>query len=386
MDSSPIRVLLIEDSLVQVALIRNMLKQSFNSDFSLECCDRLSTGLERLAKGAIDVVLLDLILPDSEGLETFLRVHKMDGRVPVVVLTGLDDRLLAVTAMQEGAEDYLVKSQVDGLGLARSLRYAVERNRRREMEVQLDAANHEFRAARAIQQKLIPTVPQLSSFDIGGMSYCAVGTCGDYFDYIRMLGNCVGIVVADVSGHGLGPSLLMATTRAYMRALTRVHTDVGEILTIVNRALVEDTQSEHFVTMVLACLDPHSRSFVYTSAGHPPGYVLDASGAVKATLNSTGFPLGVVPEAEYHTGLQMTLEPGDVVVLFSDGILEANSPEQVMFGTNRALDIVRLCLQEPAIQIVDNLYHAVRAYSQDLPQADDITAVIVKIGPQSTDE
>ena len=382
MNTFPIRVLLIEDSRFEEVRIRHILTQSSNSDFSLECCDRLDTGLARLAKGAIDVVLTDLMLPDSEGLETFLRVHKMAGRVPIVVLTGLDDRLLAVTAVQEGAEDYLVKGQVDGDGLARSLRYAVGRSSRREIQGQLDAANQEFRAARAIQQKLFPTVPQLSSFDIGGMSYCAVGTCGDYFDYIHMLGKCVGIVIADVSGHGLGSSLLMATTRAYLRALMRVHSDVGEILTIANRALVDDTQSEHFVTLVLACLDPHTRSFVYTSAGHPPGYVLDARGAVKATLNSTGFPLGMIMETEYHTGLQMTLEPGDVVVLFSDGILEATSPQGIQFGTARALDIVRLYLEESAIQIVDNIYHSVRVYSQDLPQADDITAVIIKVGLQ----
>lgn len=382
MNASPIRVLFIEDSQLEAVRIRHILKQSSNSDFSLECCDQLTTGLARLAKGAIDVVLLDLILPDSEGLETFLRVHKMAGSVPVVILTGLDDQRLAVTAMQEGAEDFLVKGEVNGHGLVRSLRYAMERSHRREMESQLDAANHEFRAARAIQQKLFPTVPQLSSFDFGGMSYCATGTCGDYFDYIHMLGKCVGVVIADVSGHGLGSSLLMATTRAYLRALIRVHTDVGEILTIANRALVDDTQSEHFVTLVLACLDPHTRSFVYVSAGHPPGYVLDARGAVKATLNSTGYPLGLVPEAEYHTGLQMTLEPGDVVVLFSDGILEAMSPQGIQFGTSRALDIVRIYLEEPAIQIVDNLYHAVRVYAQGSPQADDITAVIIKVGPQ----
>jgi len=386
MAEGQIRVLLVEDNLIQRRLIERLLAGLADGRFALECSDRLATGLERLAIGDIDVVLLDLMLPDSEGLQTFLRVRRAAVGVPIVVLTGLDDQVLALTVLQEGAEDFLVKGRVDGENLGRSLRFAIERSCRRKAEDLLDAAHSEFRAARAIQQKLLPTVPQLSSFDIAGLSYCAIGTCGDYFDYIRMPNDNVGIMLADVSGHGLGPSLLMASMRAYVRALARTHDDVGEILTIANRVLIEDTQSESFITAIFGCLNPHTRSFVYANAGHPTGYVLDATGAVKSELESGGFPLGLMSDHAYQSSGEIILQPGEFVVLVSDGILDARSPQDTMFGKERTLDIVRVYCEESALQIVDNLYYAARGFSQHTPQLDDITAVVLKVGPPSSAE
>ncbi|HLQ45557.1 MAG TPA: fused response regulator/phosphatase [Planctomycetaceae bacterium] len=386
MAEGQIHVLLVEDNLIQRRLIERLLAGLADGRFALECSDRLATGLERLAIGDIDVVLLDLMLPDSEGLQTFLRVRRAAVGVPIVVLTGLDDQVLALTVLQEGAEDFLVKGRVDGENLGRSLRFAIERSCRRKAEDLLDAAHSEFRAARAIQQKLLPTVPQLSSFDIAGLSYCAIGTCGDYFDYIRMPNDNVGIMLADVSGHGLGPSLLMASMRAYVRALARTHDDVGEILTIANRVLIEDTQSESFITAIFGCLNPHTRSFVYANAGHPTGYVLDATGAVKSELESGGFPLGLMSDHAYQSSGEIILQPGEFVVLVSDGILDARSPQDTMFGKERTLDIVRVYCEESALQIVDNLYYAARGFSQHTPQLDDITAVVLKVGPPSSAE
>lgn len=166
MPQAPIRVLLVEDHVFQRRVIEGLLANHEVGTFSLECCGTLTQSLERLAFGGIDVVLLDLTLPDSEGLRTFLQIHRAAPKVPIVVLTGNDDRVLAITAMQEGAEDFLVKGQVDNHSLVRALQFATERTRRRKAELELDAAHQEFRAARAIQQKLLPTVPQLASVDI----------------------------------------------------------------------------------------------------------------------------------------------------------------------------------------------------------------------------
>ena len=131
------RVLLIEDNEDDVLIIRETLAEVRSASFDLECAGRLSTGLERLAAGGIDVVLLDLGLPDSQGLETLGRVHAQAPEAPIVVLTGLKDETLAVKAVQEGAQDYLVKGLVDGKLLARALRYAIERQRLLASEVRL---------------------------------------------------------------------------------------------------------------------------------------------------------------------------------------------------------------------------------------------------------
>jgi DNA-binding response OmpR family regulator len=138
--SDKLGVLLIEDNPGDARLIREMLAEVKTVAFDLEWADRLSTGLERLAEGGIDVVLLDLALPDSQGLDTFARMHAQ-AQVPVIVLSCLDDEGLALEAVRQGAQDYLVKGQVDGNPLARAIRYAVERQR---MEESLRQRNREL--------------------------------------------------------------------------------------------------------------------------------------------------------------------------------------------------------------------------------------------------
>ncbi len=128
MNDRPLRVLLIEDNPADARMIREMLKGLRDGVLELETADRLSTGVETLARGGRDAVLLDLSLPDSRGFDTFLKVRERAGGVPIVLLTGLDDEALAVKAVQEGAQDYLIKGQVNGSLLSRALRYAIERN------------------------------------------------------------------------------------------------------------------------------------------------------------------------------------------------------------------------------------------------------------------
>ena len=127
MNSEPVKILLIEDNPGDAHLIREMLAEVRGALFDLAWVDRLSTGLERLAEGGIDLILLDLSLPDSQGIDTFVRTHAQAPEVPIVVLSGLDDEALALNAMKEGAQDYLVKGQVEGDSLARAIPYAIER-------------------------------------------------------------------------------------------------------------------------------------------------------------------------------------------------------------------------------------------------------------------
>ena len=129
MSDRRISVLLIEDNPGDVRMIRELLSEAKGVTFAVECADRLSTGLERLEKGEIDVVLLDLGLPDSQGLDTFTQARDRAPDFPIVVLTGLDDEATGTAAVRAGAQDYLIKGEVDGKSLARALRYAIERER-----------------------------------------------------------------------------------------------------------------------------------------------------------------------------------------------------------------------------------------------------------------
>jgi len=262
----------------------------------------------------------------------------------------------------------------------------LERNieRRRQAEEALQESKAQMLAARRIQELLLPDAPPtLPGFDIAAVSRPAEFTSGDYYDYFPMPGGGIAFAIGDVCGHGLGPALLMASTHALLRSLAQTHGDISEILTHANRFLTKFTRQDSFVTLVLGRLEPHTRTFRYASAGHPAGYVLDSSGAVKAELESTGLPLGVQPEAEFPEGGSIVLEPGDTLLLLTDGILEARSPEEVPFGVDRALETVRANRNGTAGEILKSLIRAACDFSRREAPLDDMTAIAVKVEPAS---
>ncbi|MEW6305868.1 MAG: SpoIIE family protein phosphatase [Verrucomicrobiota bacterium] len=247
-------------------------------------------------------------------------------------------------------------------------------------ERELSENQEQFRVAREIQQRLFPKAsPSMPDFDIAGLSHPAEATGGDYFDYLSMLHNRLGVVVGDVTGHGVGPALLMAETRAYLRVLARNRDDVGEILSRANRVLAEDVGYERFVTLILAQIDPNTHSLVYSSAGHPSCYVLDPTGAVRVELKRTGIPLGIKPDTTYKSSSPVLLAPGELILMLTDGIEEAVSPGGDLFGTERILDVVRANREKSAQEIVETLYQAMRDFSAGAPQLDDFTAIIIKV-------
>jgi CHASE3 domain sensor protein len=238
-------------------------------------------------------------------------------------------------------------------------------------------------AARKIQEHLLPdTVPELPGFDVHSLWHPAEFAAGDYFDYLRFSDGSLGVVIADVTGHGVGPALLAASTRAYLRLLVQTRTHLPEIVATVNSILARDIGEGRFLTLLLGHFALGGSRLTYVNAGHPSGYVLDDSGNVKARLKSTALPLGVVPDASFPAGNPVLLAPGDVVVLLSDGVLEARSADGDFFGTERVLECVRANRSRPAREIGERLYQAVCAHARPGRFTDDVTATVIKIEPE----
>jgi len=172
---------------------------------------------------------------------------------------------------------------------------------------------------------------------------------------------------------------LMVELRSYLRAFSTESLDISKILRLVNSALVRDLEHASFATLFLCRLHPPSRSMMYASAGHVPGYILGADGAVKQVLQSIDIPLGVIPEQTFGCSAEIRLEPGEILVLLTDGITDTERPDETQFGAGRALEFIREHRQDSAQHIMRGLFEAVRDFADGLPQRDDITAVICKI-------
>ena len=251
---------------------------------------------------------------------------------------------------------------------------------RRQAERALHQRERELAVARQIQCGLLPkAAPVIPGFTLAGLSHPAQETGGDYFDFIPQPDGSLGIAIGDASGHGIGAALVIAQTRAYLRAWATTDADAGEILTRVNRQLNGDLPDGHFATLFFARLDPVCRSLSFGSAGHWPGYVLDDRGQVRELLESTGLPLGIEPKADFPAGPVVSLRPGDLVLLLTDGILETHTPEGTIFGLERVLQTVREYRHATPSEIIAALFRAGSAFSSG-HQTDDVTAVVIKVG------
>ena len=296
--------------------------------------------------------------------------------------TRLNLRAVETTGLRkDGTEIPIVVSFSDMVlqGERRFVGFIRDITERKRAERELLENQEQFRVAREIQQRLFPKgAPACPGFDIAGGSYPAEATGGDYFDYLPMLHDRLGVVVGDVTGHGVGPALLMAETRAYLRVLAGRREDVGEILTRANGILAEDVGTERFITLFLGRIDPKTRGFVYASAGHPAGYILNANGEIKTTLKRTSIPLGMRTDTQYSPTPEITLATGDLVLLLTDGIEETAAPDETLFGLDRILEVAREHRGQPAQNIVQSLYEAARTFSNHAPQIDDITVIVIK--------
>jgi serine phosphatase RsbU (regulator of sigma subunit) len=242
--------------------------------------------------------------------------------------------------------------------------------------------DEELRIAARIQQGLLPTAaPLLTGFEIAAACHPSRATGGDFFDYIPLPDGCWGIAIGDVSSHGFGPALLMAETHAILRTLALVQRDLGEILTMANRLLCNDTADDQFVTVFLGRLDPCTGSFQYASAGHE-GYLLDPSGLI-AKLCSTGLPLGILDSTSIPMGRSIDLRPGQCLILVTDGLVEAQDDRGRALGIEPLLNAAQAHLHQSAQEIIDALFWEVERFRRSASLNDDLTAVAIKMGTRT---
>lgn len=236
--------------------------------------------------------------------------------------------------------------------------------------------------ARQIQQSLFPKEdPQVPGFEVAGASWPCDETSGDYYDYLRFPDGSLGLVVADVTGHGVGPALLMAEARAVVRAFASQTSSVSEVLARANTFLARDFEASRFVTMFLGQLDPVGGLFRYSSAGHGQPLLYRPASETFLELDSTGPPLTVLEEIEFPEGEPLRLAPGDLLVITTDGIEEAANARGEQFGRERLQEVIARGHHLAARDLLRDIYRETSAFLGSAARQDDITLVVVKAEP-----
>jgi PAS domain S-box-containing protein len=237
----------------------------------------------------------------------------------------------------------------------------------------------EMRLAREIQQQYYKATASESGFDIAGVAYPADETGGDYFDFIKLPNGNLCIIIGDASGHGISSALVMAATRAYIRAMAVTSDDPGEILTLANRLLGTDLDNGRFMTVLMMCIDPANRTMRYVNAGHEYGYLLDKSGKVHRLLESDFLPLGLMPDTQYQSSPIISLEKDQIVVLLTDGIFDALAKTDTEYLAIEAINHVNLNRHKPAQTIAEELCRMSKARTLHQFNQDDVTSIILKV-------
>ena len=233
--------------------------------------------------------------------------------------------------------------------------------------------------AQEVQQNLLPQrPPQLESIDVAGRSLYCDETGGDYYDYIELPNRRLGIVVGDVSGHGVSAALLMASVRGYLRARATLADSTGDIITGVNRLIAVDTaETGQFMTMFYLVVEPRNNRINWVRAGHDPGLLYCPLSDQFEELSGAGLALGV-DENWSFVDYNRSVKPGQIVLLTTDGIFEAHDSEGEMFGKARFKEVVRKNAGLEAEGIRKAVFEAVSEYRGDQAQEDDITLVVLK--------
>ncbi len=251
--------------------------------------------------------------------------------------------------------------------------------REAEARAKLAEMERELEIARSIQQGLLPTAPPgIRNFDIAGWNRPAAETGGDYYDWQELADGRVALTIADVTGHGVGSALGMAVCRAYARAGYVSEPNLRSLICRLNELLYSDLPAEKFVTFVAALLHPEDGTLQLSSAGHGPLLFYSSAEDRFQLLDAQGPPLGLLKKVNYCGPESLKFARGDILILVTDGFLEWANDRDEDFGADRLMEVVRANRHSPAASIISELYSAVLRFAGSIPQADDLTALVVK--------
>ncbi len=391
----PHRILVVDDEpdLEQLVLQR-MRREIRRGRYSFVFARNGVEALERLNENGgdpIDMVLTDINMPEMDGLTLLKQIPSVDPNVRSVVVSAYGDMKNIRTAMNRGAFDFVTKP-IDfedlRITIDRTLEHLAMLREALEARDKLVALRSDLDLASKMQQSILPTkFPESPDYEIYAGMVPARDVGGDFFDVINLGGDRIGITVADVSGKGVPAALFMMSSRTLLNSVAVARANPGEVLgevnrllrpgdvlSEVNRLLQENNEAAMFVTVFFAFFESKTGEMVYANGGHNPPVIIHADGSSSLLAQQPGVALGIAPEFSYDM-YNATLAPGEALILYTDGVTEAENVKTEQYGLDRLLGILGGASPSSAKEINDKIFDAVKEFAGKAPQFDDITCL-----------
>jgi sigma-B regulation protein RsbU (phosphoserine phosphatase) len=371
-------ILIVDDTPLNIGVISGALKDSYKTKIA-------TNGEKALALASAeekpDLILLDIMMPGMDGYEVCsrLKADPATSEIPVIFLTGQTSAEDETRGFDVGAVDYVHKPFSPAVVKARVRSHILLREARAQLASQLLALNTELEMARQIQLSILPhSIPKLPGLEIAANFLPMTSVAGDFYDFIQIDEKHIGILIADVSGHGLPSALIASMLQVALTGQAGHASEPAKVLLGLNRALCGKFTS-NFVTAAYVYADLENNRMRYAGAGHPPVLQWRSSTGKTAQVLENGLVLGMIEEATYEA-LEFPLEPGDRYVLYTDGILEAANSSQEQFGADRFMRFIENHKQLGADQFSQTFLTELSRWSSqtaDQGQQDDITLLVI---------
>jgi serine phosphatase RsbU (regulator of sigma subunit) len=371
-------ILIVDDTPINIGLISIALKDSFKM--------KVATNGEKalaIASGddKPDLILVDVMMPVMDGYEVCrrLKANPNTRNIPVIFLTGQTGSEDETRGFEAGAVDYIHKPFSEAVVKARVLTHLMLREAHEQIAQQLLAINIQLEMARQIQLSILPrSTPKIQGLDIVARYLPMASVAGDFYDFIIVDEKRVGILIADVSGHGLPAALIASMLQVALTAQAHHASEPARVLSGLNQALCGKFE-HNFVTAVYVFVDVEKKLLTYAGAGHPPLLFWRKSAGNVSEVLENGLFLGTFPEATYAS-LQFSVETGDRGVLYTDGIPETRNPSREEFGTARFRRFMENNHSLSVDQFADQLLDELSRWSEQPSgkgQQDDVTVLAI---------
>jgi phosphoserine phosphatase RsbU/P len=371
-------ILIVDDTPINIGVISGALKDTYKTKVATngEKALAIASGEDKP-----DLILLDVIMPVMDGYEVCRRLKaNSDTRdIPVIFLTGQTGTDDETRGFAVGAVDYIHKPFSEAVVKARVHTHLMLREAHAQIARQLVAINIELEMARQIQLSILPRdTPKLSGLDIVARYLPMTSVAGDFYDFIIIDEKHAGILIADVSGHGLPSALIASMLQVALTAQATHASDPTRVLSGLNQALCGKFEYT-FVTAAYVFVDMEKKLMTYAGAGHPPLLFWRKSAGKAREVMENGLLLGMFPEAVYSS-VQLPVEPGDRLLLYTDGIPETKNPSDQEFGTVRFKQFLESNAGLDVHQFAEGLLDELSRWSEQprgQGQQDDITVLTV---------